>query len=484
MAFDYDIVILGGSRVALEAAIAANALKARVALVEPSTVEPVKDFAGDWPSNILLPLLQQMQQTQYMGLSWCGDRIAEPKPPTIDFDRLRRWLSGATADRVQHHSGAVLSSLGIDAIRGNGEFCRQPTLHVAVNGRRLRGRNYLLAVGSRHRATEIEGLDRTGYLTPQTLLQWIGKEQRLPQGLTIIGDEPTSIEIAQILVRLGTQVSVIVAGPHILPHEDPEAARWIQAQLEAEGVRVLTHTSVTQTKAIDGKKWVQAGNLAIAADEILLATPRQPRLASLNLKAAHVRVDGGLVRANAKLQTTNPQIYACGETLGGYAFESIGNREARVAIQNALFYPNRAIDYRSIPWATFSEPSLARVGLTEPQARERYGEDCMILRPSLGSISKYQYLGETGGFCKAIVRSNGEILGVHLICSEAGELIHPFALAIENHVKIGDAASLATVDGTRSQIYAQLDRVWQQHPTHLDRFIRNLLEAWLRFRRG
>ncbi|MBE9042476.1 FAD-dependent oxidoreductase, partial [Oscillatoriales cyanobacterium LEGE 11467] len=227
MAFDYDIVILGGSPVAIDAAIAANALRARVALVEPHRIGAVKGSAenlpSNLPSNLILPLLQQMQQAQQIGLSWDGDRTVEPKPPTVNFDRLLRWSSAAAANLTEQNAPAVLSSLGIDVIRGDGEFCRQPTLHFAANGRRLRGRNYLLAVGSRAMATGIEGLPETGYLTPQTLLHWLAKEQKPPQELTIIGDDPVAIEIAQILARLGTQVTIVVAGTHMLPYEDPDA---------------------------------------------------------------------------------------------------------------------------------------------------------------------------------------------------------------------------------------------------------------------
>ncbi|MDY6938447.1 MAG: NAD(P)/FAD-dependent oxidoreductase [Cyanobacteriota bacterium] len=476
MAFDYDLVILGGSPVAVEAAIAANALKARVALVEP-IAEEARFSAGNLPPNRILPLLEQMQRADQMGVSWDADRDrpVEPRPPEIDFDRLRHWC--VEANRSNHKSLAFLSSLGIDAIRGNGEFGCQPTLHFAVNGRRLRGRKYLLAVESRAIASKIEGLSETGYLTPQTLLDWIGKEQKLPETLTIIGDDPAAIEIAQILVRLGTQVKLVVTGSHILPHEDPEAARWVQAQLEAEGVRITTQTTVTQAKQIDNKKWVQAGNYAIAADEILLATDRLPQIESFNLDAVDVAVDRGRVLANAKLQTTNPKIYACGETLGGYSFENLSLYEAKLAIKNALFYPLWSVNYRTIPWAIFSEPTLARVGLTELQARRRYSEDLAILRSFFPA-------GNATGFCKAIVRSNGEILGVHLVGTDASELIHLFALAISKGLKMGDLDALASVSQTHSKIFDRMNAKWQQYRIQNNPLLESLLEAWSSFRRS
>jgi pyruvate/2-oxoglutarate dehydrogenase complex dihydrolipoamide dehydrogenase (E3) component len=400
-----------------------------------------------------------------------------------------QWADGVVSTLEEQHSPAILASLGVDVIVGEGEFCRKPYLAFVVNGRRLRSRAYLIATGSRPGIAAIDGLQATGYRTPTDIWQQISPGQ-LPVDASprpcwvVIGGGASGTELAQTLSRLGADVTLVVRSSHILPKEDPEAARVVQAQLEIEGVRVLTQTEVTQVKQIDGKKWVLAGNKAIEADEIVLCTRPQPNVTSLNLEGVGVKMNRRGMELNEKLQTTNPRIYACGDVAGGYQTAHIARYEASIALKNALFAPIFKVDYRAIPTGVFSEPMLARVGLTEAQARRQYGKDVLVLRQYFKAVAAAQILGEITGFCKILVRRNGEILGATLVGMEAAELMGAIALAMQQKIKVDALSQLPAISPTLSEIIQQTANEWHRQRLRKNTRLEDFLEGFFNFRRS
>lgn len=446
MAVDYDLVVIGDSPEGVYAAIAAANLKARVALVE----QPLeKHSRGTEAYGHTLAYAARLWKEWHSGLFEGNSDTAHP------LARVKSWAEAVSVNLALENSAAFLAASGVDVVSGGGEFCRLPEQGFVVGSRRLRSRRYLIATGSRPWVPPIEGLKETGY--------WDGSFwQDCPASahtLIIIGGNPTSVTLAQSLQRLGKQIVLVVADKRLLPHEDQEAAQLIHAQLEAEGVRIFTASPVLQVKQIDAQKWVQAGNQAIEADEIVLTT-RQPDLEGLNLAGVGVKwVQQGVV-VNRYLQTTNPRIYACGAVLGGYPFAHIAQAEARVALKNALFLPLTAIDYRFLPWAILSDPQLARVGLTEAQARSRYS-DALVVRQSFKSVTQTQIRDQTTGLGKLIVLPSGEILGAHIVGVDAGELIGAIALAMEHRVKL-QGLSQCYPSGTLSEMISQTAVQWQR----------------------
>ncbi|WGV23553.1 dihydrolipoyl dehydrogenase family protein [Halotia branconii] len=473
MTIDYDVVIIGGSLAGRYAALVATQLHATVALVEP----PINSrFLHHHAMSEIGKLAQSLNHATDFGIHATQTSIA--------WQEAMLYTRSVVSNIQQQSSPATLAALGVDVIFGSGQFQSSPHLAFTVNDRLLKARTYLLASGSRSAIPDIAGLSTTGYLTLSNIWQSL-KEPTLPKNWVIIGGVPQSIEIAQILARLDCKVTLVVESLHILPYADPEIALLLQAQLEVDGVRLLTQTVVTQVMRIEHKKWIQAGDKAIEADEILVATGQQPNVEFLNLAAVGVKWRRHRLVVNNKLQTTNRRIYACGDVIGGYDFVNVANYEARIALKNALFFPRFQVNYRCIPWAIFPHPMLAEVGLTEAQAKRQFKRDqVLILRQYYKSVAAAQLRDETTGICKLIVLKNGEILGASILGAEAGELINLIAFAMSQKISVKHLANLASVYPSFSEILEQAAREWSNYKLNNKIALQDFLEGFFHFRRN
>lgn len=479
MSVDYDLVIVGGTKAGFYAAEYSARLKARVALV----ISPTDSSLNLLPKAFshIGNVAKQVVSAHQFGI-WQSKGEENKILEESFFWREKetwQWMKAAVSNWEEYQSPAVLAALGVDVIVGEGQFCPKPKLCFEVNNRRLISRNYLLAPATKPLSTtKIEGLESIGYFTPDAI-----HEIKQPKSLIIIGGTPTGIELAQTFARLGCAVTLVVKSSHILPKEDAEAAFLVQGQLEAEGVRVLTDTEVSQVRKIDGKKWVQAGNLAIEAEEILWAAGCIPNVEKLNLESVGVRW-GRFIQVNEKLQTLNPRIYACGEAVSRYGLQFAGNHQAEIAVKNALFLPIFKVKYAWIIWGLQTDPQLARVGLTEAEAIKEYGEDLLVLRQYFKSFAASIISGETTGFCKIIVRRNGEILGAVVVGDQARELIYPLALAMREKVKVQALAELGGVSPAFSEIISQTAAEWGRLRLAGNRGLQDFLEGWFNWRRS
>lgn len=483
MAVEYDLVVIGGSNVGAYAAATAASLQARVALVDPQLLRTTGQDRGWKHKHCLIQVArvaQQLREAHKFGISGdCGNSQLHLEL-SVKFSEVMEWTKAVVSHLELQQEPAILASLGIDVIADTGQFKSNPHPVFEVSNRRLQASAYLIATGSRPQIPDIEGLLSTGYLTAQTLTTL----NNLPEKVVVIGGDPVGVELAQSLVRIGSRVTLIVSSPQILPKEDAEASGLLQAQLEAEGVSVLTQTEVIQAKRIDNKKWIQAGNKAIEADEIVLAIGQQPNVESLNLEAVGVKWHRHYIQTNQKLQTTNSRIYACGDAIGGYRFAHLAAYEARIALKNALFWPVFNVDYQQIPWAIFSAPELARVGLTEAQARQRYGKDVRAVQQYFKGMDAAILRGETTGFCKMIARHNGEILGATIVGPQASELIGTIALAMQHRVKVGAISQDCRIFPTLSDIIYRTTETWKQQRFRDKTYLQNLLESFFNLRRS
>lgn len=483
MTIDYDVVIIGGSLVGRYAALNATQLGAKVALVE------TKVNFGDVYHHLLSDfgkLTRRLDEAVGIGIHLSQDENLNQPSIAVNWSEVMQYAQGIVSNLEEQNSIAILAAQGVDVIFGNGQFQSSPHLALAVNNRLLRARTYLLASGSRPAIPEIDGLQTTGYLTLANIWQYLAdKGSNIPQNWVILGGVPQSVAVAQILARLGCRVTLIVEYPYIVPFVDHAIAQLLQAQLEVDGVRILTHTTVTQVMRIDDKKWIQAGDKAIETDEIIVATAQQPNIESLNLPEVGVKWHGRRLLVNNKLQTTNKRIYACGDVIGGYDFINVAHHEARIAIKNALFFPRFTVNYRSIPTALLTYPTLAQVGLTTAQAKRLFNQrELLVAKSYFKTITSAQIQNETTGICQLITRSNGEILGAEILGEKAEELINIIAMAIAQKVKIQHLlANLFPVYPSFAEILAQVIREWSQEKLNHNIAWQDFLEGFFHFRR-
>ncbi|MGK7877431.1 MAG: NAD(P)/FAD-dependent oxidoreductase [Xenococcaceae cyanobacterium] len=473
MAVDYDVVIIGGGSGGLVVASAAAQLKAKVALVEKDRLGGDCLWYGCVPSKSLIHaarIAYEVKHSSRFGIY--------TNPPEIKFAEANGHVEKVIATIQPHDSPERFEGLGVEVIFGSGKFIDKQTFEV--NGRQLKARAFVVSTGSRPAIPPVPGLKEAGYLTNEQVFSL--KER--PDSLAVIGAGPIGCELGQSFHRLGAEVTLVASRDQLMPKEDPEAAKVVEKQFESEGIRILKKARAERVEVIDGKKCLWAGGEKIVVDEILVSAGRTPNLDSLNLEAAGVEYDKKGIKVNQKLQTTNGRIYGCGDVIGGYQFTHVAGYEAGVVIQNALFFPTKKADYRVIPWATFTEPELARVGLTEKQARDRYGDDIYVLKQDFAGVDRAQAEAAASGFAKIITRNNGEILGAHLVGPSAGELIHEIVLAMSNKLKVSALTGMIHIYPTLAEVNSKAALGLTKQKYAKNQGLQNFLTKFFNFRRS
>ncbi|MEL6603019.1 MAG: mercuric reductase [Cyanobacteria bacterium J06614_10] len=472
MAVEYDLVIIGGGSAGLVAASAGAQINARVALIEKHLLGGDCLHYGCVPSKSLIHAAQIAYNVKTA--SRFGIYTNEP---TINLEEAMGHVHEVIGTIQEHDSTERFEKLGVDVLYGTGQFIDDKTFEI--NGRQLKSRAFLVSTGSRPTVPPVEGLKEAGFLTNEQVFN----VKNRPDALAVIGAGPIGCELGQSFSRLGSQVTLLASRDVIMPKEDPEAAAVVQAHMESEGVRILTNTRAKKVDVINGKKHIHTGNETIVVDEILIATGRTPNVGSLNLEAAGVTYDKKGIKVDDKLRTTNKRIYAAGDVIGGYQFTHVAGYEAGVAMQNALVFPTKKADYRVIPWATFTEPELARVGLTERQARDRYGDDVFVLKQGFDGVDRALAESAGYGFAKFITKGNGEILGAHIVGAHAGELIHEAVLAMSNNLKVS-ALQCIHVYPTLSEISPKTALQLTKQKYAKNTFLQNTLKKFFNWRRS
>ncbi|MDB9311936.1 FAD-dependent oxidoreductase [Spirulina sp. CS-785/01] len=477
MAVEYDIVIIGGGSGGLVVASAAAQLNAKVALVEKDKLGGDCLWYGCVPSKSLIHAARVAYDVKH------GSRFGiYTDPPEIKFKEALGHVHRAIKAIEPHDSPERFRSLGVEVIFGLGQFIDQNTFEV--EGRKLTARSFVVSTGSRPAIPPVPGLQEAGFLTNEQIFSI----EKRPDALAIIGGGPIGCELGQAFHRLGSKVTIFSSREHILPKEDPEAAVVVEQQLESEGITILNHSRAERVEVVNGKKYIYSGDQKIAVDEILVSSGRTPNVDSLNLEAAGVDYDKKGIKVNQALQTTNSRIFACGDVIGGYQFTHVAGYEAVYALTNALFSPIKQffpskVDYRVIPWATFTEPELARVGLTEKQARDRYGHDIHILKQPFAGVDRAQAEAATEGFAKFITTGKGKILGAHMVGPSAGELIHEVVLAMKHKLPVSALTGIH-IYPTLSEVNSKAGLLLKKENFAQNTFLQAFLRKFFNFLRG
>lgn len=463
----YDLVVLGGGTAGLVAAVVAGELGARVALVERAATGGDCLWTGCVPSKALIAaagLAQRLRRADQVGL--------EPVEPRIDFARVMDHVRGAREQIAPHDSPERLRSSGVEVIEAEGAFIAPGV--VSAGRRHLAARSFLIATGSRPLLPDIPGLAASSPLTTDTV--WDIEDR--PDRLLVIGGAATGCELAQAFVRLGSAVTVVEGERTLLPQEEPEAQALVARRLSEEGVDVRLGTRATLVVA--GEVHLEAdggGNghgasgapARLAAsrvpfDRILVAAGRRPDTECLGLEAVGVEVDpNGAIRVDRRLRTGARGVYAAGDVTGELPFTHVAAYHARIAVANALFGLAQRVDYRAVPWVTFTDPEVARVGLSEADARQRWGRFTQVARYPYAELDRAIVAGETEGFAKLVSDPRGRLVGATVAATSAGEAVGELATRI---------ASRGTIVGLSQAVHA--------YPTFAEGAVRAAEERALR----
>jgi pyruvate/2-oxoglutarate dehydrogenase complex dihydrolipoamide dehydrogenase (E3) component len=430
-----DLCVIGGGAAGLAVAAGAVQMGARVVLIERGKMGGDCLNYGCVPSKSLLAaarLADAWRRGPEMGVHY--------QPPRIDFTEIGASIDRVIARIAPHDSVERFEGLGVTVIPAEARFADPRTIEAgdAV----VRPRRFVIATGSTPSIPPIPGLETVPYLTNETVFA----NRELPSHLIVIGGGPIGIELAQAHHRLGAAVTVIDAGP-ILPRDDPELAVRLAGRLEEDGVTLYQSARITGIEP--GIAVTLADGTRIEGSHLLVATGRRPALDALNLNAAGIAATTAGITVDARLRTTNRRAYAIGDAAGGPQFTHIAGYHAGIVIRNALFRLPARVDYRALPWVTYTDPELAQVGPTEAAAQKE--GPVRVLRWSFAENDRAQTERELFGEVKVVTRPNGRILGATILGAGAGDLILPWALAISQGLKIGAMANLIVPYPTRGE---------------------------------
>ncbi|HXG41132.1 MAG TPA: mercury(II) reductase [Dehalococcoidia bacterium] len=445
---DYDLVIIGGGAAGFAAATHAVQVGARTAMVNAGL--PLGGTCvnvGCVPSKHLLALAEGYHRPQHPPFPALG----AVRPP-LDLALAIAGKGELTAALRRRNYQAVLESFGelVTFYEGWARF-RSP-YEVEVDGQVLRGERFIVATGSRPAVLPFPGIEGVDYITSREAMELT----EVPDSLIVVGAGPTGLELGQLFARLGTRVTVLERLPQVLPRAEPEVSRELQRCLEAEGMEFHCACEIRrvwqegETRGVLAE--VMGEERVFRARHLLLATGIAPNSEGLGLEAAGVERDRrGFIVVDEAMRTSAPHIYAAGDVVGRMPLETVAAREGYVAARNALEGAGERMDYERVPWAVFTDPQVAAVGITEEEEMGRLGS-CLCRTVPMSQVPKAMAVGDTRGLVKLVVHpQDRRILGVHIVASQAAEMVHEGVLAVRLGLTVDDLVETVHVFPTFSE---------------------------------
>ena len=433
--FDRNLIVIGAGAGGLVSAYIAAAVKAKVTLIEAHKMGGDCLNYGCVPSKALIKsakLASQMRHGEQYGLS--------NTTPTFSFKAVMQRIHDVIKTIEPHDSMERYTGLGVEVLQGYAKLVNPWTVEIALNDggtQRLTARSIVIAAGARPFVPPLPGLEEVGYVTSDTLWDEFAKLDEVPKRLVVLGGGPIGSELAQSFARLGSQVTQVEMGPRIMAREDEEVSELAKKALEADGVDVRVGHKALRCEIIDGEKTLivehEGQEHNIAFDQLLCAVGRSARLTGYGLEDIGIPTNR-TVETNEYLETLYPNIFAAGDVAGPYQFTHVAAHQAWYAAVNALFgdFKKFKADYTVIPWATFVDPEVARVGLNEMEAKEK-NIAYEVTKYGMDDLDRAIADSETQGFVKVLtVPGKDKILGVTIVGSHAGDLLAEYVLAMKH----------------------------------------------------
>ncbi len=497
--FDRNLIVIGAGAGGLVTAYIAAAVKAKVTLIEAHKMGGDCLNYGCVPSKALIKsarLARQMRHASQYGL--------EDATPTFSFRKVMRRVHDVITAVEPHDSIERYTGLGVEVLQGYAKLVDPWTVEVDLNEggtQRLTARSIVLATGARPFVPPLPGIEEVGYVTSDTLWEEFAKLEEAPRRLVVLGGGPIGCELAQAFARLGSQVTQVEMGPRIMAREDEEVSALAQVALRADGVEVLTRHKALRCEiersdervgARDGaldraRKFIvvehEGRERRIEFDALLCAVGRVARLDGYGLEDLGIQTQRTIV-TNDYLETLYPNIYAAGDVAGPYQFTHTAAHQAWYAAVNALFGAFRKfkVDYRVIPWTTFIDPEVARVGLNEQEAREK-GIAVEVTRYGIDDLDRAIADGAAHGFVKVLTTPGKDrILGVTIVGEHAGDLLAEFVLAMKQGLGLNKILGTIHAYPTWAEANKYAAGAWKK--AHAPQKVLAWLERYHAWRRG
>ena len=425
---EFDVCVIGAGSAGLSVAAGTSRLGLKTVLIERGKMGGECLNSGCVPSKALLAAgkaAHRLEVTDGPGVS--------SVTPNLDFAAVKDGVRAVIDAIAPNDSVARFEQFGVTVLRDSARFVDART--VVVGGANLRARWFVVATGSRAVIPKIPGLDPSKILTNDTIFDLRDK----PDHLVIIGGGPIGIEMAVAHRRLGARVTVIERYS-ILPHDEPELVEALRTVLRLEGIAVLESAEIASIEYLPEGVVVRVKkddlDAAISGSHLLVAAGREPVMEDLRLDAAGVAHDRKGIVVDGRLRTSQHHIFALGDVIDAPHFTHVAGYQAGIVVRNLAFRLPAKVDYEALPWVTYTDPELAHVGLTEAQARKRYGSQISVQSVPLDSNDRAVAEHHTTGSIKIVVGSRGRILGASILAPAAGEMIGLWCLAIKQKLTL------------------------------------------------
>ena len=471
--YDYNIIVIGGGSAGLVSSYIASAVKAKVALIEKHKMGGDCLNTGCVPSKALLrsaKMISYAKRAKEFGF----------KKTTVDFDfkDVMNRVQNIIKIIEPHDSRKRYTALGVECIEGEAKILSPH--NVEVNGITLTARSIIIATGAKPLIPNIPGIDQINYLTSDNV--WDLKE--LPKKLLVLGGGPIGAEMAQAFSRLGAEVTIVEMTPQILIREDEEVIELVTERFVKEGIKVLINHKAKEFKHNLLICEHKSKDVSIPFDKVIIALGRQANIEGFGLEELGVKIrETKTIEANAFLQTNIKSIYVCGDVTGPYQFTHTAAHQAWYACVNALFSPLKKfkVDYTVIPWATFTDPEVARVGLNEKDAKIQ-NILYEVTTYDIDDLDRAIADSEAHGFIKVLtVPNKDKILGVTIVGRHAGDLIAEYILAMKYGLGMNKILATIHIYPTLSEANKYVAGNWKKE--HLPTFAIKILERFHKWRR-
>jgi len=446
--FDYDVAVIGAGSGGFAAARTTAAAGLRVVVIEGGAeVGGLCILRGCMPSKALLyaaELAHHARQARAWGI--------EAGPARCDLGAIMARKDTFIREFAEYRRGQ-LERGPFEFVRARARFTDPHTLELST-GRRLTARHVVVATGSEVAPPPLPSLEAVGYWTSDDALV----TRVLPRSLIVLGGGPVALELAQFFARLEVQVTVVQRSPHVLKTVDSDAASELEAALREEGLELYTGTRLVEARREGGLKCLTFTHgdreVTVRAEEILYALGRRPATGDLGLEAAGVALDGSRIVANARMQTSQPHIFAAGDCTGPHEIVHIAVQQGETAGYNIAHpYAMRSVDDRLLTSVVFTDPQVAQVGLTEKEAAAR-GLVCLAAQYPFNDHGKSIIMGVRHGFVKLLASpATGEILGGCCVGPHGGELIHEIVAAMAGRLNVQQLAAMPHYHPTLAEIW-------------------------------